>query len=252
MIYLLQLISIFILNKSEHLSSTSIHLPAINSIMPNSTANLPVFLIISDSHCKHFESMIDTTDFRITTKAVSGLQWRNHYDHNLCVHSLILSQPISSLISTAVSILFLVGTNSIRTTPALKIIEQVEEIVNLIRSNHTHLQRKHTITITTTFPCYKTSTRFSSTAALLLNINLFNELLLSSSNRLNFSCLDLHIDQQHLHYDMMHIKHQYQHIIYDSIINHFQTVVRTKSYGPQSQQRSRAAITKRNKNVIID
>jgi len=139
--------------------------------MPAPTISVPLFTIVSDSHCKHFQSTITTPNYHVITHAISGLQWVNQYNNNLCARALILSSSISSLLSSSADVLLLIGTNSVRTTPTLQTIEQIEDIINIIRSHHVHLNHQHHITIIVTFPCYKTSSRFQSNALLTYNID---------------------------------------------------------------------------------
>jgi hypothetical protein len=237
----------FHLIKSSCSRETTVAPIDLNSIMSIPTANLPTFLILSDSHCKRLNSIINTPDYCVMVQSISGLQWINPYDNKLCARSLILSSSLSSRLSSASGLLFCIGTNSVRTTPALQIIEQVEEIINLIRSNHVHFNKKHDITILTTFPCYKTTTRFPTTKLLSNNIDLYNENLKLLSDRMKFSYLDLNINDYHLHNDLMHLKFEHQHIIYDTIINYFNELIIKKQTAPQSQRRSREAITRRNR-----
>ncbi|CAF4205891.1 unnamed protein product [Rotaria magnacalcarata] len=112
------------------------------------------------SHGKYFPPLLKTSLYKIIVKRISGLQWINHYDKNLCTKSLLLSSSISSILSSCVGVLFLIGTNSIRNTSAPRIIEQLEDIIDLVRFNYGHLQSKADISITSVFPCHKTSKLF--------------------------------------------------------------------------------------------
>ncbi|CAF2096549.1 unnamed protein product, partial [Rotaria magnacalcarata] len=113
-----------------------------------------------EHHGKYFPPLLKTSLYKIIVKRISGLQWINHYDKNLCTKSLLLSSSISSILSSCVGVLFLIGTNSIRNTSAPRIIEQLEDIIDLVRFNYGHLQSKADISITSVFPCHKTSKLF--------------------------------------------------------------------------------------------
>lgn len=235
----------FHLSKLTNSNMNSTPLSQLNTIMSSTTSIIPSFVIISDSHCKNFTSKITTSNYHVITEAVSGLQWKNPYDNKYCAYSLIRSKSICSLLSSSIGILLLIGTNSVRTTSALEIIKQVEDIINTIRLHHGHLNKKHTITIISTFPCYKTSKRFPSSTLLISNINYYNDKLKQLSNRMNFSYLDLEITDEHLNYDQMHLKSP--DYLYKKIIGYFDKLIVQQSNVPQSQRRSRSAITRRNK-----
>ena len=56
--------------------------------------------ILSDSHGRCFEPTITTPHYYIQTYSISGLQWINKYDKNLCLFSLIQQNQFSSLINS--------------------------------------------------------------------------------------------------------------------------------------------------------
>jgi hypothetical protein len=235
----------FHLSTLTNFSMTSTSSSQLNTIIPSPTSIIPSFVIISDSHCKTFTSPITTSNYRMITKAIPGLQWTNQYENKYCAYSLIRSKSIVSLLSSSIGILLLIGTNSVRTTSALEIIEQVEDIINTIRLHHGHLSNKHSITIVSTFPCYKVSRRFPSDTLLKSNIDLYNDQLKRLSERMKFSCLDLEIHDEHLHYDQMHLTSS--KFLYDKLIKYFDKLIVQRSTTPQSQRRSRSAITRRNR-----
>ncbi|CAF1357067.1 unnamed protein product [Rotaria sordida] len=225
-------------------SNTSSHL---HSIMHHPVITTPLFLILSDSHGKHLQSTIITSNYRIITRSISGLQWINKYDPNLCTRSLILSSSITSILSDATGVLCIIGTNSVRTTHTSDIIPQIEDIVNLIRVHNPHLTHKHGITIVETFPCFKVSNTFPSITSLSNNIAIYNKELQLLSERMKFSCINFHITYEHLHRDQMHLHHQHQDFLYDTIMNYFHMLIEKKLIISQNQRRSRPAITRRNK-----
>ena len=178
----------------------------LNTIQPNPQTELPFFLVIADSHGKILDPEIITSQFTINTKATSGLQWYQSYQRHLCATSLVNSSSISNLASNCSGVLFLIGTNSVRNTPAFRIIEQVEHLIGLLRTSHPHLTGKHDIAIVCAFPCYKPSFHFQSIESLTLNINAYNSLLVELSTRLNFSTIDLNLTTADLHHDGMHLR----------------------------------------------
>jgi len=91
--------------------------------------NLPLFLILTDSHGKFNPPIVTTTHYNVITRLVSSLQWIKNYNNQLCIRSLVPSTSISSLLSSCADVLFLIGTNSVRNTTALQIIEQVKDII---------------------------------------------------------------------------------------------------------------------------
>jgi hypothetical protein len=181
------------------------------------------------------------------THTVSGLQWINNYTSQLCTRSLIFQSPLNSLLSLCTSVLFLVGTSSIRTIPAIEIIDQIEEAINIVRSHHTDLHNKYDISLTATFPCYKTSTHFPSILSLTNNLKTYNELLQISSQRLNFCYFDLNITDDYLNSDYMHIHPQHQPFIFTSIINYFNDLMNKKQSSSHTKSRSHEATTRRNR-----
>ena len=215
--------------------------------MINPTINEPFFVVLSDSHGKYLQSKITTQHYHISTQSISGLQWINKYDRHLCARSILASSSFTSILSQCTGIVFLIGTNSVRSTHALHIIEQIEDIITVIRLHHGHLTHKHGITIVETFPCYKTSARFPSSTLLSNNIASYNNELQILSVRMNFSCINFQITHEHLHHDKMHLQHQYKHLLYDAVITYFNTLIEKRLTGSQSRRRSRTAITRRNK-----
>jgi len=209
--------------------------------------DLPLYFILSDSHGKSLQSKFKTPHYQITTRSISGLQWVNTYNHTLCTQTVLNSPSISSILSSATGVLFLIGTNSVRSMPALRIIQQVEAIVNMIRLNQHHIDHVDKITIATTFPCLKVSSRFPTIDLLLNNIHLYNQQLHILSRRLGFSVIDFHITPQHLHRDHLHLQHQYKNILHSTILQYFDAIIAKQVKSPQSQHRSSTAITRRNK-----
>ena len=233
---------------------TQLHVPKPSSIFTNSTPitldpiiSLPILFILADSHGKCFSPFLLTDQYKIITRCISGLHWRNIHDYKLCTEKVLASAPISALLSSARAILLLVGSNSVRHVAATAIIKQVEETLHFIRSSHSHLRRKQTITLTKVFPCGKLSPTFSYYESLSANINTYNSALEDLSGRLNISILDAHISHEHLSPDQLHLANEHQHILRDSIVNYTSRIRINTSTLPQSTRRSRVAISRRNR-----
>ncbi|CAF3336543.1 unnamed protein product, partial [Rotaria sp. Silwood2] len=209
-----------------------------------SSPELPMFFLLTDSHGKYLPPVFYTSSYKIIIKPISGLQWNNQYDKSLCAKSLILSQSISSNLSSCAGVLFLIGTNSVRNTSAPRIIEQVEDIIDLIRRNYSNLQQKLAISITSVFPCVKPSKMFPSIASLSSNINSYNSLLQNSSIQKNFSMVHIPISINHLNNDGMHICYPYRSILWESIHQYCDALIIKKSTVIRALPRSRAAMSK--------
>ncbi|CAF3653793.1 unnamed protein product [Rotaria socialis] len=234
-------------NKFDFLDRNSMNTSTATSIPHHEQTTLPLYFILSDRHGKNLHSTINTPHYQITTRSISGLQWVNTYNHTLCTQTVLNSPSISSILSSVTGVLFLIGTSSVRSMPALRIIQQVEAIVNMIRLNHHHIDHLEKITIAATFPCLKVSSCFPNIDLLLNNINLYNQQLEILSRRLGFSFLDFHITPEHLHRDHLHLQHQYKNILHATIVQYFDSIIAEQNKSPQSQHRTSTAITRRNK-----
>lgn len=201
------------LSSSSNLSS----LPQINAIRPNVNQTLPTLLLLSDSHGKYFPPIANSTKYRFVTKSISGLQWCSPYDIDLSVSSIILSSQITSLLTSCFGVVFLVGTNSVRTMSAQQVIQQITELIDLLRIRYSHLTRKNRITIISTFPCIKPSTIYPTQSHLMSNINQYNSMLLELSMVKHFTVLTIPIDIEQLNPDGMHLHVQHVSFIYQFI-----------------------------------
>jgi hypothetical protein len=219
----------------------------LNSIQPHHRHDMPLFLILSDSHAKYFPPIVNTPTYKQITKSISGLQWINPYNPALCARSLISSSSISSLLSLCNNVLFIIGTNSIRTTIAPQIITQIDDIIDLIRSQHPHLIHQQNITIASVFPCFKVSSLFPTHDLLSSNINQYNYHLRELSSRKNFHVLDIPITGDHLHHDGMHVHVTHLPNLYNFIQQYFDAIIQHQTKSNRSKRRSRTAITRRNK-----
>ena len=230
-------------SSSRNITNTT----CLNNIHQNPVYHLPLFFLLSDSHGKYFPPTISTSKYKFTCKSISGLQWVNNYNKQLCTRSLLLSSSISAVLSTCNGVLFIVGTNSIRTTTALHIIRQIDDIIDLVRFHHPHLICKTDISIVSVFPCLKPSSLFPSNSLLLSNLNYYNNLLKALAIRKTFTVVDLHITSDHLNSDGMHVQVEHLPFLYNSIRQYLDELVEQRTNSTHSHRRSRIAITRRNR-----
>ena len=177
----------FHLYSSPSCKDISIERSHLNSIMHYPMSKRQSILIIADSHGKNLNPIIITPNCHIIIYSIPGLQWINTYDQQLCTRSIILKDPLSSLLTPCSHVSFLMRINSVRNLRATHAINQVQEIRNLLRSEYLHLTPKHSISIFAIIPCQKTSTHFPSTVSLAHNIDTYTQLLQSLSSNMKFS-----------------------------------------------------------------
>ncbi|CAF4326081.1 unnamed protein product, partial [Rotaria magnacalcarata] len=115
------------------------HIINLNMIYEQPIQNLPKYFVLSDSHGKYFPPYHRTAQYQLVIKSISGLQWNNPWQQELSVNNLIESTSIKSIISTCAGIIFMVGTNSIRSWSASEIIQDIVNITQSIRSTYDHL-----------------------------------------------------------------------------------------------------------------
>ena len=215
--------------------------------MDNCPSSKQVFLVIADSHAKYVCSNLSTSHFNIVTYSISGLQWFNPYNSQLCVYNFISQTHITSLIDTVSHILFLVGTNSLRHIRAADVINQVTQIILSLRSRHPHLSQTGKIIIATTFPCLKTSRRFSSVLSLQSNIEIYNGLLSTLSTQQSFSFVNFNVTPDMLSPDHMHLDYHYRTLISQLILEYVNRIPTPQHIPTPPRSRSRSAITQRNR-----
>jgi hypothetical protein len=183
--------------------------------------------VLGDSHARFIGSIFTTSLYNLVSKSVSGLKWIDYYDQKYSVCALLSLPEIQSHLSQASGVLFLVGTNSVRIMPARKIISQVQQIILSVQQNYPHLNQSKKISVSLTFPCFKTTRRFPTETSLISNINLYNEELKLLSLQMNFNILDFNITNDHLANDNMHIHASFHDDMLKSIMNHFDQLIRT-------------------------
>ena len=233
------------------LSSSPSHHLFINIIKSCTMDNCPstkrLFLMIADSHAKYVCSNMSTSDFHIITYSISGLQWSNPCNSQLCVNSLISQSHLTSLFDSFSHILLLVGTNSVRHLRAADVIDQVNQIILSLLSRHPHLTQTGKIIIAATFPCLKLSEHLPSIVSLQNNIHIYNRLLLALSTQQSFSFADLHVTPDMLSPDHMHLDYRYRNLISELILDYVNRLS-IPQYAPISlRSRSHSATTGRNR-----
>ena len=227
-----------------HTMTTSIDLDAILSVNP---WKVSVVIILSDSHGKHFPPSFASPNYCLINRSISGLQWVHPYDPQLCARSIVQSPIFSSLLASAIAVIFLVGTNSVRSTSALQLMPQIQEIIELTRSNHSHLKSTRAISIVYPFQCLKPSTRFSTTHLLNSNIDSYTGSLADLASRAHISLIDSQVSIDQLHDDGMHLQPQYQSSLYSTLCQHISHIVSRHTLSLCTvRKRSIAAINRRN------
>jgi hypothetical protein len=210
---------------------------------------LPLYFVLSDSHSKFLPSLTITSTHRIIIKSISGLRWLFTKNRDLCATYQLQRFNISSYLASSTAIMLLIGTNSIRSSPASKIIQQIEDLIHLLRHLHPHLRHKDNIHIVATFPCLKTSRSFPSSSSLRRNIRLYNNQLLELSTTLNFSVVDFNLEENHLRRDKIHIHYKHQYILEDGLFNYFHQLLPVAPPVPLPtplNRRSQEALRRRN------
>ena len=228
-------------------SNTSVDATQSNNIPSTSSSAMFSFLVITDSHGKFLPPVTTQADYTLTITAVPGLQWINPHNTRLCCKSSLLSSVSCSLISASCAILFIVGSNSVRTTEASVILVQIEEIINLLRSTYYHPTNRASISISYIFPSFKPSSQYPMRSLLASNIQAYNEGLHALSLRKEFSVVYFPMMGEHLSPDGLHIRTDYLFILYDNIHEHFTNFIKLTSATLHSKCRSRAAIKLRNR-----
>lgn len=215
----------------------------------STTPLLPLYYVLSDSHCKFLPPSTTTSTHHIIIKSISGLRWLFANNRDLSAAYQIQLSNVSSYLSSSKSIMLLIGTNSVRAYPAPTIINHIEHLIQQLRRLHPHLHSKDSITIIATFPCAKTSALFPSYSSLSRNIQLYNTQLLTLSTTLNFTVLNFGLEERHLSPDNIHIHHKYQHLVKDGIFNYFHQLaaVTPAVPTPPLNSRSKEAVQRRQK-----
>ncbi|CAM4785809.1 unnamed protein product [Rotaria magnacalcarata] len=236
----------FHLYHSISYNSISIEASHLNTIMSTSPSKQKSYLIIADSHGKNLNSIIMHNDYHIITYVVSGIQWINKYNQNLCIYSLIQQDPLAHLINSCTHVLFLVGTNSARNLPATRVINQIKTVLDVLQSKYPHLKHNKTISIIATFPCLKESTFFPSISLLKANISSYNELLQTLSHTRKFSYVDLNVTVDHLSQDKMHVHHLCKDLMLDAIMKRINNLmIQIDNAILKTKNRSQEATTRR-------
>jgi hypothetical protein len=170
-------------------------------------------LVVGDSHAKRMHNTRTTSMFAMTIVSIPGVQWINTCDKSLSLLHLLFSSELQWLSSETESLVFWIGTNSIRIFPASKIIKQIEEIIFLLHCSYRHLSQPRKISIFNPFPCLKTTRRFPTKSCLISNIQLYNRLLCQSATHTTFNAINFPVLEHHLANDRMHLRrHVYRRL----------------------------------------
>ena len=189
------------------------------------TATLPSCFVLSDSHGRFIPSTLTTAHYHLTTATQSGLQWRQSLDVSLCAYSLLRTPKISSIISSSSFVLLLIGSNSVRSHPANIVLEQVIDVISLLRRHNPHLSHSHALTVSLCFPCLKQSNLFRTTSSLTANVSMYNDRLQSIAMLHNFTVLDFGITVNQLSPDLLHVAEQYRNLIRNKVFNHLNELI---------------------------
>ncbi|CAF1196973.1 unnamed protein product [Adineta ricciae] len=179
------------------------------------------FLIIADSHGKNMASYLSKLPYTVIIKSIPGLKFVDNYQKNLSLLHMLFSHELQTALEDTDSVLFLIGTNSIRCFTSFEIINQIQEIVFFLKHSYVQLNRSGSITICATMPCLKSTRKFRTEKQLMNNIECYNEQLNRLSYEKNFKVLNLPIDVYQLSCDKIHVHFRYQYRIFNCIIDHF-------------------------------
>ena len=208
---------------SHSITTTISTMYSISNVHHANVLSKPLIYILTDSHGKFLSQHLSISTYQVQVNAIPGLRFLDPYSPHLCATTILQSPEVSSILSMAAGLILLIGTNSARSIPFTQMIQQVSDLISLLRHQQPHLSSTQSITIISTFPCFKPSNAFPTQSLLSNNIPSFNTQLFSLSNNLNFSFLDLNITAESLSFDKMHIHPRYHHLLLDRIstyINH--------------------------------
>jgi len=129
-------------------------------VMNNQQSSSINFFVLGDSHARSIPATFSTPSYNLTRTSISGLKWIDDYDRKLSVYALLSLPEIQSSLSQANAVLFFVGTNSVRMLPVRQIIFQIQDVIFPVRRRYPHLNQHGKISISLTFPCFKTNGRY--------------------------------------------------------------------------------------------
>ena len=196
----------YLYNNPNH-KKISIGTPHLNSIILSPALKQESFPTIADSHGKNFNPIIVTANYHIITYSITGLQWINPHDQQLCTRSVISKDPLSSLLTSYSHVSFLVGINSFRNLPATHVINQVQDVRNTLRSQYLRLNQQYDISIFAVIPCLKASAHFPFILSLMHNVHSYNQLLQNLSPKMRFLYINLNVTTEYSSSDQLHIHH---------------------------------------------
>jgi hypothetical protein len=211
------------------------------------TSTLSQYFVLADSHASSTSPFTSTPTHQITIASISGLKWVDNYHHRYSAIHQLHSPHIFRSIASSKAIMFLIGSNSLRLFPASRVINQVHNLISVLRQHHPHLSSQQAICIVKTFPCGKTSNTFSTPTLLQHNIDLYNEQLQTLSVHLNFTVIDFKVKPQHLRPDYLHLHKDSSSLIPENIFKYFNFLASSSTTPPPKvSSRSAEAIQRRN------
>lgn len=177
--------------------------------------------IVGDSHAKRIRNHHATSTDTVTIKSIPGLKWIDTHDKSLSLLHLLFSSELQQLLSVSDSLVFIIGTNSVRIFHARHIIQQIEEIIFVLRHSYTQLNQPNKISILLSFPCIKTTRRFPTKSSLISNIQLYNRLLCKSAIRMTFNAIDFPLLEYHLTNDRIHLRRHVYRRLFSFLMTYF-------------------------------
>ena len=205
--------------------------------------------VLADSHAKLIPPVSSTPSHQLTVASISGLKWVDDHHHHLSAIHQIHSPHISHCLTSSNAIMLLIGSNSLRSFHAPCVLDHVRNFLTALRQTHPHLSSPQSICIVTTFPCGKPSNTFLTPPVLQRNIDNYNYQLQSSSESLQITVVDFHIQPQHLNFDRLHLHRDFSHLIPDNIFQHFHTLASSPPV-PPTRQPSRSAAGQHRRNQL--
>lgn len=183
--------------------------------------SIPKFFVLGDSHARCFPARYVTSSFEMWVKSVSGLKWIDRWQSSLCSKECLSTREVSELMSEWFGVVLLIGTNSLRIFGAQQVIDEVKEVVGLIREKYGSLNDRISVAVMAAFPCLKLTRKFPSESLMLRNIDGFNEGLKALAIDEKFTVIDCNMKGDNLASDLIHIYPKFHRLIFDSVVDHF-------------------------------
>lgn len=127
----------------------------------------------------------------------------NCYKHNLSA---------THLLSTAQSVVFLIGINFVRFASVEIITSQIKYFISTLRQQYPHLSDTNNLTIIHFSPCLKPLLPLFTHASLINNIHQYNHQLLNLSFSLNFRIINSNVTDSYIDPNRIHINYIYKNL----------------------------------------